>query len=163
MRFYFISSFNILFNALYSRECFANTDFTKTVFPNGKMFHLSSTSQNPVCGHTTDTFLSSLHIFIFSVFSSFYFIFPSNRPESSTNNPYEVPLNRRQTQFIANMRLHISSVPKMAPRCMQTPQERLGICIGNKHLQISTLSHSKMPDSHDSSTGKTPEDSHVLS
>lgn len=162
MRIYFISSFNILFKAIYSRERFANTDFTNALFSNGKMFHLSSTSLNAVCGHTTGIFLSSLHIFIFSVFSSFYFIFSSNCPESSTNKPYEVPLNRRQIRFIAKMRLHVSSVPKTVPRCMQTPQERLSTCTENKHLQISILLYSKMPGSHDSSTGKTPEDSRAL-
>jgi len=43
---------------------------------------------------------------------------------------------------------------------MQTAQERLGTYMENKYLQISNLSYSKMPGSHVSSAGKTPEDSH---
>lgn len=122
MRFYFTSLLNILFIATYSCECFANTDFINTLFSSGKMFHLSSTSQNPVHSHTTDIFLYSLHI-IFSVFSSFYFIFPSNCPASSTNKCYEVALNRRQLWFIAKVRLHGSSVPKMIRGACKHPRK----------------------------------------
>lgn len=152
MRFYFISSFNSLFKAIH-----VNTLQTLIL-----LHSVLQWKDVPSELYRLESSLWSYHryIFIFSVFSSFYFIFPFNCPEGSTNKPYKV--NKQETDTV-HSKDDVRSVPKMAPRCTQTSQERHSVCKENKHPQISTLSYSKMPGSYDPSTGKTPEDSHALS
>lgn len=157
MRFYFSSLLNILFTATYSCECFANTDFINTVLQwkdvPSELYKLESSSL-------------SYHRYIF-IFSAYYFLcvfqFLLHLPFQLSSKLYQQMLwscpEQKTVMVHSKGEIAWYFSTKNDPRCMQTPQERLSICTEKKHLQISSLSYSKVSGSHDSSTGRIPEES----
>lgn len=108
-----VSSFNVLLRALHPRERSANASFTNPLLSRGQMLPPRSTSQNAVPVVRPQTRFHFLGIFLFSLFFQFL-------EQTMRSSPKQEPIAGHSEDEIAPC-----SELKLAPRRLQTPQERL--------------------------------------